>query len=285
VGLRVRIAEMSRQVTRALGVNWQALGEIGKYSVNFTTSNPIAAAVGPATGLLSQTYANKGANVNNLIDALAGDNLIHVLAEPNLVAMSGETASFLVGGEFPIPVSQENGSISVSFKQFGISLAFVPTVVTEERIRLHVAPEVSQLSSTGAVTISAIGGQSINIPALTVRRADTTVELGSGQSFAIAGLLQDTTNQTVSALPGLGELPILGALFRSDSFLRQQTELVIIVTPYIMRPVNDPTALKLPTDGFRLPNDIERILLLRQTGIGTAEAGVRVPGQAGFVVE
>ena len=147
------------------------------------------------------------------------------------------------------------------------------------------APEVSQLSTTGAVTISSIAGQAINIPALTVRRADTTVELGSVQSFAIAALLQDTTNQTVSALPALGELPILGALFRSDSFLRQQTELVIIVTPYIMRPVNDPTALKLPTDGFRPPNDIERILLLRQTGIGTAEAGVRVPGQAGFVVE
>jgi len=285
VGLRVRIAEMSRQVTRALGVNWQALGEIGKYTVNFSTANPIAAVVGPATGVLSQTYANKGANVNNLIDALAGDNLIHVLAEPNLVAMTGETASFLVGGEFPIPVSQENGAISVSFKQFGISLAFVPTVISEERIRLHVAPEVSQLSANGAVTIGSVGGQSINIPALTVRRADTTVELGSGQSFAIAGLLQDTTNQTVSALPGLGELPILGALFRSDSFLRQQTELVIIVTPYIMRPVSDPTALRAPTDGFRVPNDIERILLLRQTGIGTAEAGVRVPGQAGFVVE
>ncbi len=285
VGLRVRIAEMSRNVTRALGVNWTALGNIGKYTVNFTTANPIAQAAGAATGILAQTYANTGANVNNLIDALAGDNLIRVLAEPNLVAISGETASFLVGGEFPIPVSQQNGSISVDFKQFGIALAFVPTVLSEDRIRLHVSPEVSELSTTGAVTISSIGGTAINIPALTVRRADTTVELGSGQSFAIAGLLQDTTTQTVSALPGLGEVPILGTLFRSDSFLRQQTELVIIVTPYIMRPVNDPTALKLPTDGFRVPNDIERILLLRQTGIGTAEAGARVPGQAGFVVE
>ena len=287
VGLRVRIAEMSRNVTRALGVNWSVLGGIGKTAI-LNITNPIAAAVGPATGVFNGANTAKGASsidINNIVDLLAGDNLIHVLAEPNLVAISGETASFLVGGEFPIPVSQENGSISVTFKQFGISLAFVPTVVTEDRIRLHVAPEVSQLSTTGAVTISSIAGQAINIPALTVRRADTTVELGSGQSFAIAGLLQDTTNQTVSALPALGELPILGALFRSDSFLRQQTELVIIVTPYIMRPVNDPTALKLPTDGFRPPNDIERILLLRQTGIGTAEAGVRVPGQAGFVVE
>jgi pilus assembly protein CpaC len=203
----------------------------------------------------------------------------------NLVAISGEAASFLVGGEFPIPVNQQNGSVTVDFKQFGIALSFVPTVLSEDRIRLHVRPEVSQLSANGAVQITQVGGQSISIPALTVRRADTTVELGSGQSFAIAGLLQDTTNQTVSALPGLGEIPILGALFRSDSYLRQQTELVIIVTPYIMRPVNDPTALRLPTDGFRPPNDLERILLLRQTGIGSATAGERVPGQAGFVVQ
>ena len=285
VGLRVRIAEMSRSVTRALGVNWSAMGEVGKIAVNFASQNPIASAVGSVTGSLTSNYHSGSTNINNLIDALAGDNLIHVLAEPNLVAMSGETASFLVGGEFPIPVSQQNNTITVDYKQFGVSLSFVPTVLSEDRIRLHVRPEVSELSATGAVSVTQLGGASISIPALTVRRADTTVELGSGQSFAIAGLLQDTTNDTVSALPGLGELPILGALFRSDSFLRQETELVIIVTPYIMRPVNDPTALRLPTDGFRTPNDLERILLLRQTGIGSAEAGERVPGQAGFVVE
>jgi pilus assembly protein CpaC len=285
VGLRVRIAEMSRNVTRALGINWQALGNIGRIAVNFASTNPIAAAAGAATGVLRSSYSSGSTNITNLIDALAGDNLVHLLAEPNLVAMSGETASFLVGGEFPIPVSQQNGSISVDFKQFGIALSFVPTVLSEDRIRLHVRPEVSELSSTGAVSIGSIGGQTISVPALTVRRADTTVELGSGQSFAIAGLLQDTTTQTVSALPGLGELPIIGALFRSDSFLRQETELVIIVTPYVMRPVNDPTALRLPTDGFRPPNDLERILLLRQTGVGSAEAGEHVPGQAGFVIE
>jgi pilus assembly protein CpaC len=285
VGLRVRIAEMSRSVTRALGVNWQAMGQIGKIATTFSALNPIAAAVGSPTGLLNTTYANGNININNLIDALAGDNLIHVLAEPNLVAMSGEAASFLVGGEFPIPVSQQNNTITVDYKQFGVSLSFVPTVMSEDRIRLHVRPEVSELSTNGAVSVTQLGGASISIPALTVRRADTTVELGSGQSFAIAGLLQDTTNDTVSALPGLGELPILGALFRSDSFLRQETELVIIVTPYIMRPVNDPTALRLSTDGFRVPNDLERLLLLRQTGIGSATAGEHVPGQAGFVVQ
>ena len=285
VGLRVRIAEMSRNVTRALGVNWTALGNIGQIAVNFADQNPIASAAGAVTGTLSTAYSHGSTNINNLIDALAGDNLVRVLAEPNLVAISGETASFLVGGEYPIPVSQQNGSISVDYKQYGVSLDFVPTVLSEDRIRLHVRPEVSELSTTGAVSISSFNGQTISVPALTVRRADTTVELGSGQSFAIAGLLQDTTNQTVSARPGLGELPILGALFRSDSFLRQETELVIIVTPYVMRPVNDPTALRLPSDGFRVPNDLERILLLRQTGIGSAEASMRVPGQAGFVVQ
>ena len=284
VGLRVRIAEMSRSVTRALGVNWTAMGQVGKIAVNFAAQNPIAAAAGAVTGTLGSSYSGNP-NINNLIDALAGDNLIHVLAEPNLVAMSGETASFLVGGEFPIPVSQQNGAVSVDFKQFGVALAFVPTVMSEDRIRLHVRPEVSELSTNGAVQVTQIGGASISIPALTVRRADTTVELGSGQSFAIAGLLQDTTNQTISALPWLGEVPILGALFRSDSYLRQETELVIIVTPYIMRPVNDPTALRLPTDGFRPPTDLERLLLLRETGRGSAEAGAHVPGQAGFVVE
>ena len=285
VGLRVRIAEMSRDVTRALGVNWTAMGDIGRIAVNFASQNPIAAAAGAVTGSLGSSFTSGHTNINNLIDALAGDNLIHVLSEPNLVAMSGETASFLVGGEFPVPVNQQNGSVSVDFKQYGVALSFIPTVMSEDRIRLHVRPEVSQLSTAGAVQVTQIGGASISIPALTVRRADTTVELGSGQSFAIAGLLSDSTNDTVTALPGLGELPILGALFRSNSFLCQETELVIIVTPYIMRPVNDPTALRLPTDGFRPPNDLERLLLLRQTGIGSAEAGERVPGQAGFVVE
>ena len=205
-----------------------------------------------------------------------------MLAQPNLTAMSGETASFLVGGEFPIPVAQggTNSAISVEFKQYGIGLSFVPTVFSEDRIRLHVRPEVSQLSTVGAVTINGI-----TIPSLTVRRADTTIELGSGQSFAIAGLLSDQTNQTGNAIPELGEVPILGALFHSDAFQRQETELVIIVTPYIIRPVSDPAALRLPTDGFRTPNDIERLLLMRQLGRGTPDVAPRVPGQAGFVVQ
>ncbi|MBU6497148.1 MAG: type II and III secretion system protein family protein [Rhodospirillales bacterium] len=283
VGLRVRIAEMSRSVTRALGINWQALGTVGKFATSFSTANAISAAAG-VSNVLSAAYNGGGSSINGLIDALAQDNLVHVLAEPNLVAMSGESASFLVGGEFPIPVAQQNNTVTVDFKQYGVALDFVPTVLAENRIRLRVRPEVSQLSTQGAVQISA-GNSSISIPALTVRRADTTVELGSGQSFAIAGLLSDQTTQNTNALPGLGELPVLGALFRSDSFLRNETELVIIVTPYIVRPVSNPKTLHLPTDGFTPPTDLERLLLLRQEGRVTPGTAQRVPGQAGFAVQ
>ena len=201
--------------------------------------------------------------------------------------MSGQTASFLVGGEFPIPVAQQNNTVTIEFKQYGVSLAFVPTVMSDGHISLKVAPEVSALSTQGAVQLSA-SNASIQIPALTVRRAETTVELGSGQSFAIAGLLQESTQLTANGLPFLGDLPILGALFRSDNFQRNQTELVIIVTPSIVRPVQDPRALHLPTDGWKAPDDLDRILLLRQKGRGSEDpisASARTPGSAGFTVQ
>ena len=285
VGLRVRIAEISRNVTRALGINWQAIGNVGKLGVGLVTNNAIAAAAGAASALNGSYNDGKGNGINGLIDALANDNLIRLLAEPNLTAMSGESASFLVGGEFPVPVSQQGGTLTVEFKQYGVALAFVPTVMSADRIRIKVRPEVSQLTTQGAVQVGT-GANAITIPALTVRRAETTIELGSGQSFAMAGLLMDNSNQAVNALPGIGELPILGALFRSDNFVRNETELVIIVTPYITRPVSDPRALRLPTDGIRPPSDLERILLLRQVGIGSpTRLAQRLPGQAGFVSE
>ena len=191
-----------------------------------------------ANSALSSGYnfntPGKTLDINNVIDALAQDQLVHVLAEPNLTAMRGETASFLVGGEFPIPVAQFGDTISIEFKQYGISLAFVPTVLTDGRISLHVRPEVSQLTSQGAITLGVGSNSTIQIPALQVRRADTTVELGSGQSFAIAGLMQDVTNLTGNGVPFLGDVPILGALFRSDNFQRNETELVIMVTPYLV---------------------------------------------------
>jgi pilus assembly protein CpaC len=187
-----------------------------------------------------------------VVDALEDERLLTVLAEPNLTAMSGETASFLAGGEFPIPVPQDGGTISIEYKKFGVSLAFKPTVLSDGRINLSVTPEVSELSAAGSITIS-----NFVIPALSTRRAETTVELGSGQSFAIAGLLQSSQDQTTSKFPALGDLPVLGPLFRSDVYQRGETELVIIVTPYVVRPVSQKMAL--PTDGLVPPNDYERI--------------------------
>ena len=200
--------------------------------------------------------------------------------------MSGQTASFLVGGEFPIPVGQSNGQVTIEFKKYGITLAFLPTVFSDGRINLHVSPEVSQLSTQGAVQLTA-GNSTLQIPALLVRRAETTVELGSGQSFAIAGLLQENTTQDVSGLPFLTQLPVLGALFRSNAFQRNQTELVILVTPFIVRPVNDSAALHLPTDGVTVPTDLERVLLARQIGKPSSRLSVpmRIPGDAGFIVQ
>lgn len=281
VNLRVRVAEMSRAITRELGINWQAFGRIGRFSLNFLTDNSVAVSNPNAFGA---HYFGKGADVNSIIDALAQDNLVHVLAEPNLTTMSGEPASFLVGGEFPIPIAQQTNTITIQFQQYGVSLVFVPTVLSSGRISLHVRPEVSELSNQGAVQLSA-SNSSVAVPALTVRRADTTVELGSGQSFAIAGLLQDSTTQTDSSVPWLGEIPVLGALFRSQSFQRNETELVIVVTPYIVHPTSDPAAVHLPTDGWTAPNDVERILLLRQQGRIAPSAPIRIPGEAGFLVQ
>ena len=226
---------------------------------------------------------NKGVNATALLDLLAQDNLATILAEPNLTAQSGETASFLAGGEYPIPVAQENQTVTIEFKQYGVSLAFIPTVLSADRISLHVRPEVSQLTNQGAIQLQA-GNSTLVIPALTVRRADTTVELGSGQSFAIAGLLQAQSTHGASGLPYLGELPVLGALFRSDKFQRDETELVILVTPYIVRPVSDPRRLAAPTDDLAPPNDADRVLYNRQRG---AAAGPPRPmiGDAGFMMD
>ena len=290
VNLSVRIAEMSRTLTRELGINWQSVNGLGTEAVQGVSFvNPITSLVAAQSSFsfLSRFKAGgRPTTLDTMIDALSQDQLVKMLAEPNLTTLSGEPASFLVGGEFPIPVADQNNTITVEFKQYGISLEFVPTVMSSGDISLHVRPEVSQLTNQGAVTLSE-GNSSIQIPALTVRRADTTVELGSGQSFAIAGLLQDSATDASSGLPVLGDLPILGALFRSDSFQRNETELVIVVTPYIVRPASTPSALRLPTDGYRPPNDIERLLLLRQTASsrpGTPQAP-HVPGDAGFLVE
>lgn len=276
VNLRVRVAEISRDVTRQFGFNWQAIGSSGNFLFGLRggassgfLANTILGPVTAAGGTLSSPqrigagYRAGSTDVNGLIDALAADNLISILAEPNLTAQSGEVASFLAGGEFPIPVSARENTISIEFKQFGVSLAFIPTVLAPDRLSLRVRPEVSELSEQGAVSLPFAGG-TLRIPALSVRRAETTIELGSGQSFAIAGLLQRSMTQGQDGLNGLTDIPVLGALFRSDRFQRRETELVIIVTPYLVRPVSDPTALASPTDGFRPATSLDRILYQRQ---------------------
>ena len=291
VTLKVRIIEMNRSVTRALGIDFQALGTIGRtallpsnFMVNAVSAVGLSIAAAP-TGVIS--FGNK--DISGVIQALANDNLARVLAEPNLTVMSGQPASFLAGGEFPIVVPQpssgtNSSTLSVEFKKYGVSLAFVPTVLSDGRINLHVAPEVSQLTTTGAVSIP-FGSGTASVPALLTRRAETTVELGSGQTYAIAGLMSDNTLVNTTSVPFLGDLPILGALFRSTSYQRQETELVILVTPYIVNPVSDSADLRTPTEGFVPPNDLERILLLRQTGAQPASVAARIPGQAGFIVQ
>jgi len=196
-----------------------------------------------------------GLDLLSAIDLGETDGQVTTLANPNLTALSGETGTFLAGGEIPIPVSQGLGAVSIEYKQYGVSLAYTPTVLADGRISLRVRPEVSQLSSAGAVTIAGT-----TIPALTTRRAETTVELGSGQSFMIGGLLQNDHLNSIDKAPGLGDVPVLGALFRSNEFQRHETELVIIITPYLVKPVNA-NEIVLPTDGYKAPTDIDRILL------------------------
>jgi pilus assembly protein CpaC len=306
VNVRVRIAEMNRTIERQLGFNWQALGNNGKWRIGALTGaaaagTPAALAAG-ATGFPASTFSplqplglTSGADqlgggfssgkwdINGIIDALATDQLVTILAEPNLTAQSGEPASFLAGGEFPIPIagSGSNGTttITVEFKQFGVSLEVVPTVLSAGRINLRIRPEVSQLSTNGAVSVPIAGG-TLTIPALTVRRAETTVELGSGQSFAIAGLLQKTSSDTTNAVPGAGELPVIGALFKSTDFQRGESELVIIVTPYLVKPTPNPASLQLPTDGFRPATDLDRILLGHQLAQPSG-----APLDAGFIMK
>ena len=290
VNVRVRVAEISRQITHDLGFNWQALGRAGSFVLGLRTGSSATTVANAITGGAISSGYGAGVttgrlDINSVIDALAADQLITILAEPNLTAQSGETASFLAGGEFPVPTgtSGNSNTITVDFKQFGVSLAFVPTVLGPDRLNLRIRPEVSQLSTTGSVSLPLATG-SVTIPALQVRRAETTVELGTGQSFAIAGLLQRSTTQADTSILGLGDLPVIGPLFRSDSFQRNETELVIIVTPYLVQPV-DPNRLVAPTDGFQPAVDLDRILYRRQLARGAPMPQLRNRPDAGFIIQ
>ena len=316
VTVRVRVAEIDRAITRQLGFNWQVMGSDGAWKFGVLSGAPAntaasgsmfpggAASTVPAafidprpTLALNPFQAGAGSpartgagfsrgkwDINGIIDALVADQRVTILAEPNLTARSGETASFLAGGEFPVPIAgnaaQGGTSISVAFKAFGISLALVPTVLSPTRLSLRIRPEVSQLSGTGAISVPAGGGM-LTIPALTVRRADTTVELGSGQSFAIAGLLQRDSSGAATAWPGTGAVPVIGALFQSSRFQRGESELVIIVTPYLVNPADDAEARGAQADGFRSATDRDRVLLGRQ--IAQRPGGTSL--SAGFILK
>jgi pilus assembly protein CpaC len=276
--LKVRIAEVNLNVLKEIGVNWQKIGT----NLSFATNNAtVFNAVDPSFIRVGQIA---GQAVSATVTALTQEGFITSLAEPNLVAMSGQTASFLAGGEFPVPVAGASSStggvptVTVEFKAFGVSLAFTPTVIDAHHLNLRVRPEISELSTNGQVSVPITNNAVVTIPALTVRRADTSVELGSGESFALAGLLQHTSTQTITKVPWLGDVPILGALFKSDGFIRGETDLVVIVTPYLVNPA--PTRLAAPTDGLKLPNDVQRVFLgnkyrqgLPGPGLGPLNAG------------
>src|SRR5205823_4106970 len=223
-------------------------GNPGTFATDVAPKAFNVASVGTTLGAAGKLF---GLDLLGSLDLAQTDGLVTILAEPNLTALSGETASFLAGGEFPIPVSQSLGAVTIEYKQYGVGLAFTPIVLADGRISMRVRPEVSELSDAGSVTLN-----NFRVPALTTRRAETTVELGSGQSLMIAGLLRNTNSNSITKAPFLGDLPILGMLFRSTKFQRQETELVVIVTPYLVRPVSG--QLATPIDGYRTPNDIQR---------------------------
>ncbi|MGZ8337757.1 MAG: type II and III secretion system protein family protein [Allosphingosinicella sp.] len=261
VMLKVTIAEVSRSVLRDIDVNLQAVDPTGGTGFFFAqgrdfidSSNNLLQASQGSTGVL-RLLDVLGLNVTTAVDARENNGLVTILAEPTLTSLSGETASFLAGGEFPIPIAQSLGTTTIEYKQFGVGLAFTPYVMENGRISMRVRPEVSELSSAGSIAFNGF-----EVPSLTVRRTETTVELGSGQSLVIAGLMRNVGNNSIDRTPFLGNLPILGALFRSNNFRRDETELVIVVTPYLVQPVNA-NQIALPTDGFRTANDAQRLLI------------------------
>jgi pilus assembly protein CpaC len=292
VMLKVQIAEVSRSLARQIGVNLLTrdtsgggflfgIGQ-GKPGTIKTITDDLDAGSGGGRGDTVFTPNNKegattlglagrllGMDVLSTLDLRENSGLVKTLAEPTLVALSGETASFLAGGEFPIPTAQGINGTSVEFKEYGVSLAFTPVVLEGGRISMRVRPEVSELSSAGSIKLNGF-----EVPSLTTRRAETTVELGSGQSFMIGGLLSNTSNNSVEKAPFLGDLPILGALFRSNGFRKNETELVIVVTPYLVKPVSA-DQIALPTDGYRDSNEAQRTLLDQRHDSRTGE---RRPG-------
>ena len=274
VMLEVRVAEMDRNLIRRLGVNmagfhngnnfgFTALNNITTLAGDGSAANPLSQLVSGAVNALVK-FQTGDITWTGFIDALKQEDAIKVLAKPTLVAVSGQEAQFLSGGEFPFPIPQAFGVITIQYKKFGVGLSFTPTVLANNRISMAVAPEVSELDFSNSLQI-----QGFNVPTIVTRRATTVVELADGQSFAIAGLLRDNMRETIAKFPVLGDIPVLGALFRSSRYQKNQTELVIIVTPHYVKPM-DVAQLALPTDTFVEPNDWEFYLMGWTDGLGYA---------------
>lgn len=269
--LKVKVAEVKRSLLNSFAINWSSIinGSNLTYGI-FNGRSPFsggsfqrATSVGVTPGTLGARYDNGShGNYTALLDALNSEGLGTVLAEPNLITTSGETASFLVGGEFPYPVPQ-NQNITIEFKKFGISLSFTPTVLASDQIFLKVRPEVSELDKGNSLSFLVGNNATVTLPGIKTSVVETAVELGSGQGLAIAGLISSSLVNNYSDLPGIADIPIIGNLFKSSSFQRNQSELVVIVTPYIVKPTSDPNALKLPTDKLHQASALEALLYKR----------------------
>jgi pilus assembly protein CpaC len=296
--LRVTVAEVQRDVLKQLGINISgqlAAGNaiFGTAAANFNVNNPFSVNGGPQSNTsLPLQWSSKGNSVTATIQAMEQAGVVRTLAEPNLTAISGESANFLAGGEFPVlgiptcdtSVRPPACTRSVEYKKFGVSLGFTPVVLSEGRISLKILTEVSELSNAGAVTIPGGG----TIPALRVRRAETTVEVPSGGALAMAGLIQEQTKQAINGLPGLQQVPVLGALFRSRDYINNQTELVVMVTPYIVKPVAQ-KQLSRPDDGYADTSDPEGIFLGKLNRVygqpGKGDPRRRYHGAYGFIMD
>ena len=267
VMLEIRVAEMSKSLTKRLGINLAytrgddfavstlgGLSQVVKATDAVLGSDGVGFAYSPAVSALFR-FGVGSATWTGFIDALREDGLVKILAEPTLITLSGQTANFLAGGEFPVPVPQGLGTVAIEYKPFGVGLVFTPTVLSKNKINLQVSPEVSELDFTNALVL-----QGYTIPGLRTRRTSTTIELGDGQSFAIAGLLRESVRTINSKYPLLGDIPILGALFQSKEFQKEESELIIIVTPHLVKPMNV-AKQSLPTDYYVEPNDFEFYLL------------------------
>jgi pilus assembly protein CpaC len=314
VNLRVKIVEVDRQATNNLGINWDMAFKnshpygsafagglfTGTSLLNTTTGTalrPFAlSGLGDANSaqfLPFRFSRNSQFDLSGLITALESEGLATVLAEPNLTTLSGETASFLSGGELGIPMSGGVGAPpTIQYKSYGVSLSFTPTVLSDNRINIRVKSEVSALDTTNSLKIDA----STNVPNLTTRRAETVLESGSGENSVIAGLLQNTVNSRINGVAGLSELPILGGLFRSNNFTRSDTEIIIIVTPYIVKPIDNRQKIPLPTDGIQFGNGLHRFFdrniaktesEIRSQTLENEEkpVGPQLIGEAGFSFE